>query len=202
MFYRKKEENFDNNNNNIDNINKKKILCKSVLEGIKCQYGDNCVYAHSLKEQKMDKERKHAYDVIKNQFDLSTLDTTQEELYKNLSILTKICNECINKKCPGGVNCKFGVYNKSLQLCNEDMMSGQCKTENCSKIHLTERGFIPINKNKIKKKKNTNIIIPKPFELSEEFFLSDNYKNLLTESNINIDDISSVDSSLDETIFD
>ena len=200
MNYKKNRDN--NIENNIDNINKKKILCKSLLEGIKCQYGNNCVYAHSLQEQKMDKERKHAYDVIQNQFDLSKIEPTEEELYKNLIILTKICNECVNKKCPGGVNCKFGVYNKSLQLCADDINTGICKTENCGKIHLTERGFIPINKNKYKKKKNTNITIPKPFEITEDFFLSENYKNLLTESEINIEDISSVDSSLEESIFD
>ncbi len=135
-------------------------------------------------------------------------DEDSAELQKHLYILTKVCPECINRKCAGGVNCKFGVYLPSLQICYEDMFSGKCINKECKKVHLTKRGFNPINKNKKfddykkQKKRITNISIPKGIEITDDFFLSDNFKNLLVESDLNIDDISSVDSSLSGSIFD
>ncbi len=197
-----------------ENQNKRKILCNNFLKGEQCQYGEKCLYAHSIAEQKMDYMRKKAYDIIQNEFDLSYLDLgtksdeDSSELQKQLYILTKVCPDCINKKCAGGVNCKFGVYMPSLQICYEDMYSGKCTGKECKKVHLTKRGFNPINKNKKheeykkNKKRITNINIPKGIEITDDFFLSDNFKNLLVESDLNIDDISSVDSSLSGSIFD
>jgi hypothetical protein len=131
------------------------------------------------------------------------IDEESTELLKTLILLTKTCQDCINKKCAGGVNCKFGVYNKSLQICYEDMMNGKCNDNLCNKVHLTKRGFVPINKNKeVKKRKKFNgAYIPKPIELNEEFFQSDKYRNLIEESELSIDDISSDNSSLSESIF-
>jgi hypothetical protein len=193
-----------------ERYNKKKILCNSFLKGEVCQYGDKCLYAHSITEQKMDNNRKKAYDIIQNEFDLSYLDLGNKideestELLKTLILLTKTCQDCINKKCAGGVNCKFGVYNKSLQICYDDMMNGKCNDNLCNKVHLTKRGFNPINKYKdIKKKKKFNgAYIPKPIELNDDFFQSDKYKNLIEESELSIDEISSDNSSLSESIFD
>jgi hypothetical protein len=88
------------------------------------------------------------------------------------------------------------------------MYSGKCINKECKKVHLSKRGFNPINKNKKfddykkQKKKITNINIPKGIEITDDFFLSDNFRNLLVESDLNIDDISSVDSSLSGSIFD
>jgi len=200
----------NHNNHHEDNYNRKKILCNSYLKGEECQYKDKCLYAHSIEEQKMEQIRKKVYNIIQNEFDLTYLDLGTKiddetnELIKNLTIMTKVCQDCVNKKCAGGVNCKFGVYNPSLQICSDDMFTGKCGNNTCQKVHLTKRGFIPINKNndKIKKKKYNGIYIPKPIEINEEFFLSENFKSLINESDINIDDISSVESSLDESIFD
>ena len=137
-----------------DNINKKKILCASYLSGEICHYGDKCMYAHSIADQKMEYLKKRAYDIIQNEFDLSYLDFYKnnelDELLKVLISFTKVCYECINKKCAGGINCKFGVYDKALQICYDDMFTGKCNSK-CTKIHLTNRGFTPINK--LKKKK-------------------------------------------------
>jgi hypothetical protein len=167
--------------------------------------------AHSYEEQKMDKIRKKTYDIIQNEFDLSYLDISNKfdndsiELIKNLTTLTKVCSECIQKKCAGGVNCKFGVYNVSLQICHDDMMNGKCMNKHCIKTHLTKRGFIPINKPNInkdkKKKKYYGVYVPKGIEINDDFFSSENYKNLISDSDFN-SEMSSIDSSLDESIFD
>jgi hypothetical protein len=212
--------------NNLPNIfdekfSKKKILCNTFFKGDECQYGDKCLYAHSITQQKMDVIRKRAYDIIQNEFDLSYLDLGNKndnesaDLLLTLILLTKICYDCINKKCAGGVNCKFGVYNKSLQICYEDMMNGKCNSIHndnvCNKIHLTKRGFIPINKNKERerereskknKKKIYGLYIPKSIELNDDFFKSDKYKNLIEESESSIDKLSSDSHSLSESIFD
>ncbi len=191
-----------------ENYNKKKILCNSFLKNEECQYDSKCLYAHSYEEQKMDKIRKKAYDIIQNEFDLSYLDFTNNdennyEILKNLQTLTKVCQECIKKNCAGGVNCKFGTYTPLLQVCSDDMMNGKCSNTECNKVHLTRRGFNYINKNDNKKKKKPNgIYVPKCVEINDDFFLSDNFKNLLNESEVNFDEISSVDTSLDESIFD
>ncbi len=191
-----------------ENFNKKKILCNSFLKNEECQYGVKCLYAHSYEEQKMDKLRKRAYDIIQNEFDLSYLDFSNcndddQEILKNLQTLTRVCNDCIKKTCAGGVNCKFGTYTPTLQLCYDDMMNGKCLNDECTKVHLTKRGFNYINKNESKKKKKYNsVYVPKGVEITDDFFMSDNFKNLLNESDINFDEISSVDSSLDESIFD
>ena len=206
--------------NNYPNIfdekySKKKILCNTFFKGEECQYGDKCLYAHSITQQKMDPIRKRAYDIIQNEFDLSYLDLgnkTDDEsadLLLTLILLTKVCYDCINKKCAGGVNCKFGVYNKSLQICYEDMMNNKCNDNFCNRIHLTKRGFIPINKNKDtkkNKKKINNAYIPKPIELNDDFFKSNKYKNFIEDFiedfDSSIDKLSSDSHSLNESIFD
>ncbi len=197
-------DNFD------ERYSKKKILCNSFLKSENCQYGDKCLYAHSIIEQKIDYNRKKAYDIIQNEFDLSYLDLGNKideesnELLKTLILLTKTCYDCINKTCAGGVNCKFGVYNQYLQICYEDMMNGKCNDNLCNKIHLSKRGFIPINKNKEhkKRKKFNGIFIPKPIELNNDFFKSDKYRNFIEESDLSIEDFSSDNSSLSDSIFD
>lgn len=193
-----------------ENFNKKKILCNNYLKGEICQYAEKCLYAHSISEQKMEPIRKRAYDIIQNEFDLSYLDLggksdeESTELLKALTTLTKVCQDCLNKKCAGGVNCKFGVYMPSLQVCYDDMYNGKCSNKDCNKVHLTKRGFNHINKNieKNKKKKYNGIFVPKPIEINDDFFTSENFKNLVSESEFNIDDMSSVGSSLEESIFD
>lgn len=193
-----------------DKYNKKKILCNSFIKSENCQYGEKCLYAHSITEQKMDTNRKKAYDIIQNEFDLSYLDLENKiddesvGLLKTLILLTKTCQDCISKKCAGGLNCKFGTYNKSLQICYEDMMNGKCNDNLCNKVHLTKRGFVPINKNRdIKKRKKYNgIYIPKPIELTDDFFKSYRQKIFLEDSESSIDEISSDEYSLSDSIFD
>jgi hypothetical protein len=166
---------------NINLENKKKILCNYYIKNEPCVYGPRCLYAHSIIEQKIDTVRKTAYDIIQNEFDLSYLDFNKNsELLKNILIFTKVCSECVNHRCTGGVNCKFGVYTKTLQICNIDVLYGNCNYNNCRKIHLTKRGFKPIYKNKNKNKKNNyNYNFITPIEINNNFFESEYYKNLI-----------------------
>jgi hypothetical protein len=168
---------------NINENNKKKILCDKYLKGVICNYNDKCVYAHSIEEQYMDDIRTKVFNIIQNEFDLSYLnfsninDKYMQEILKTLILFTKVCINCINKECYGGVNCKFGIYNKNLQICYDDMMYGSCNNIICKKIHLTKRNFNPINK--INKKQDKNYFIPNPIEINSDFFNSGTYNKLL-----------------------
>lgn len=184
-------------NNKIKiNNNKKRMLCNNYLLNGTCQYNNNCMYAHSINEQIINSNQKKAYNIIQNEFDLSYLEFEKNnELLKTLTNMTRVCTECINKKCTGGINCKYGVYNKELQICYDDMYYGRCNIEGCSKIHLTKRGFKPI---KMRNNKHQNIYIPKSIELTEEYFKQ--HKNS-SESELYVDELTSVESSLSESIF-
>lgn len=128
--------------------NKKKILCNNILKDKHCTYGSKCLYAHSIADQCVEEIRKRAYGIIRDEFDLSYLDLNTDEnveLLKTLTLFTKYCPDCIDGKCPGGANCKYGVYDKTLQVCYDDMYYGNCKKEKCSHVHLTRRDFKPVN---------------------------------------------------------
>ena len=102
----------NNLNNDFDedgNIVKNKILCFNMLNSGTCSYSDKCLYAHSLEEQCIDVSKKTTIEIFKKK-DLKDIDLIKDkELYNNLVILTKLCNECVNNTCPGGYNCKYGA---------------------------------------------------------------------------------------------
>jgi hypothetical protein len=89
--------------------------------------------------------------------DLSNINIKEnKELFEELMIFTKECKNCINKKCPGGYNCKFGVCVKELKICYNDLLNGKCTStlneeihndkiiKRCQfGIHLTEKNLIP-----------------------------------------------------------
>lgn len=133
-----------NNKKSIINNNKKKVLCNNIILKGSCYYGDKCIYAHSIHEQKIEKKREIAYDIImKNK----TYDKKKDpNLFKTLLELTKVCEKCVVGKCPGGLNCKFGVFDRKYQVCENDLRKGVCKYNNCNYIHLSENNSQP-NKN-------------------------------------------------------
>lgn len=193
--------------------NKKKILCNNTIKNTVCTYGSKCLYAHSIAEQKIDDIRKKAIDAIQNEFDLSYINYNDDEyksIIKTFLLLTNLCNDCQNKKCPGGINCKFGAYDNCILICYDDLTKGQCKNSECNKIHLTERGFRFLNDyNNDKKKKKiikynnnnnyTSVYIPEPFLLNDDFFKKiDNNSN---NSNQNISPCVSSLSSDDSNNF-
>jgi hypothetical protein len=65
---------------------------------------------------------------------------------KDLLTYTKLCQNCINNKCTGGYNCKFGACLEKFVICYDDLNYGYCNTDNCNKIHLSKRNLKPILK--------------------------------------------------------
>jgi hypothetical protein len=138
---------------NIDN--KKKLLCYNVVNYGSCLYKNKCLFAHHLNEQKKENIRELIFNIIYNISDLSDIYLNDDkELLNELILYTKECKNCINNKCPGGYNCKYGVCKKEMRLCYNDLMNGKCKNDviknnNITKcingIHLTEKKLIPYN---------------------------------------------------------
>jgi hypothetical protein len=149
------------------NIQKKKannkILCQHILFNNKCIYINNCNYAHSLKDQQIEKSRNNAIEMIKmdNLENINIINDT--ELIYNLLILCKLCKNCINNKCTGGYNCKFGACNKDILICKKDFLYGNCSFTDCIYgLHLTDKKFTPLkiqqnNDNKVTHKIRTKI---------------------------------------------
>jgi len=162
---------------NKDDDNMKKMLCNNILVSGECHYGDKCMYAHTLAEQNMDAIRRKAYDII---FDKEKISyRPDKELGRVLLQLTKVCDDCIKNKCPGGYNCKYGVFDKKYQVCIDDLRYGICYNTQCNNIHLTNKGLIPLNSTNKNETLNIikyadkikNINIPDGTLLSDDFFI-------------------------------
>jgi len=159
-----------------DNTNVKTIICYKIIEGKRCPYGFNCMYAHSLNAQKVDESRKKAYDIILQNNDLSDINLIDNtDLYTNLITLTKLCPNCVKQTCPGGYNCKWGVIKKSYQVCYTDLRYGNCSDMKCKLIHLTKRNLVSFQKQKID---NSSIFIKQKYtssEISHAILLTSDY---------------------------
>ena len=138
--------------------NMKRMLCKNVLAYGKCNYGDKCLYSHSLLEQKKDSFRDIIYSYIIayvknhkiNQFDVSIIHN--KDFMRALHQLTKTCQQCEEGVCQGGYNCKFGVFNKLYQVCYDDLYS-ECTVQKCPYVHTSLMG---VKNEKNKSLHNTN----------------------------------------------
>lgn len=142
-----------------DKHNFKKLLCYNIVNGCKCVYKNKCMFAHTLDEQIKDYKRQYIYDMLYKFDDLSEINLNEDKtLLDELIILTKECKNCVNKKCPGGYNCKFGVCLRENKICYNDLMYGKCynmlmevnENENIlykciNGIHLSEKKLIPYN---------------------------------------------------------
>lgn len=140
-------------------VNLKKILCINIVNNNKCIYKNKCMFAHSLDEQKKEPIRQYIYDIIFVYDDLSNINILKNKiLFNELVILTKKCFNCVNNKCTGGYNCKFGSCIPNYTICYNDLLYGKCLNQiyeyeinniiikkcNCG-IHLTEKNLIPHN---------------------------------------------------------
>jgi hypothetical protein len=125
--------------------NHKKIMCQNFIDTNSCTYKDKCLYAHNREEQKIDVKRKKIFDILDSKTDLSSLEYYKnKDIYKELQIFTKLCNECVKNKCTGGNNCKFGAPYEKYLICYDDLNYGSCKDDKyCNKIHLTKRNLKP-----------------------------------------------------------
>lgn len=138
-------------NNNKKNDNQKRVLCVNMLNNKKCNYGNKCMYAHNLSDQKIDTVRHKVYTIIKCADDLSHINLIYDEkLYKTMLDLTKICSLCNKGLCPGGYNCRNGALNIKCRICYEDLVYGNCKRNNCQSVHLTDKKLVPYMKQKNK----------------------------------------------------
>lgn len=134
-------------------INKKKIkekhkhknmLCKNMISKNTCHYGNKCLYAHSLEEQKMSDIRKKAFQLISGEINADTVNIyVNRDLYKTLLSMCDVCEKCVDGKCTGGYNCREGVYDKKYVVCRSDLNNGTCDNINCSKNHLAKKGLKP-----------------------------------------------------------
>ena len=159
----------NNNKNNIlyNNYSYKKILCKNINN---CSYDYKCRFAHNIDEQIIVPIRKTAYNMIKQNIDLSHINLQNDNfLYANLLCLTNLCIECCNQTCTGGYNCKHGACSANLVICCLDLNSGECNGE-CDKIHLTQKGLNPYKKH-INNYRNN---IPYPIILNDTCFETNN----------------------------
>lgn len=144
----------------MDNkYNFKKLLCYNIVNNCKCVYKNKCMFAHTIEEQKKEPMRQVIYNMIYIWDDLSNINICEDKnLLDELLIMTKECKNCINKKCPGGYNCKFGVCVRDNKICYNDLMYGKCYNMLMEKnhdgtiiyrcihgIHLTEKKLIPHN---------------------------------------------------------
>jgi hypothetical protein len=137
--------------------NFKKLLCYNIVNNLKCAYKNKCMFAHDINEQLKEPNREFIHSMIYVANDLSNINIKEnKELFEELMIFTKECKNCINKKCPGGYNCKFGVCVKDLKICYNDLLNGKCISPLTDEIngdklirrcqfgiHLTEKNLIP-----------------------------------------------------------
>lgn len=146
---------------NKNNTNMKRILCYNMLNHKKCSYGNKCMYAHYLSEQKIEDYRYKAYTIIRDSNNLEDLDLKKDiKLLNHLIQLTKVCTLCISGLCLGGYNCRSGAISLKYKICYDDLMYGNCCRNTCQFVHLTQKGLTPYHKQKIKvnKDKKTDII--------------------------------------------
>jgi len=130
----------------------KRILCKNTIIKTGCPYPNTCKYAHNLEEQIIDDSRMVAINMLKDSScDLSGVETKNSQIYDLFLLYTKACQYCVQNKCVGGYNCKHGSPTEELVVCGSDLLSGECPELNdCTKIHLTKRGFVPhVNKRRL-----------------------------------------------------
>lgn len=139
--------------------NYKKLLCYNIVNNCKCVYKNKCMFAHALDEQIKEPMRQYVYKIIYEIDDLSEINLNEEKnLLDELLLLTKECKNCMNKKCPGGYNCKYGVCLRENKICYNDLMYGKCynmlmESTNDDNIiyrcihgiHLSEKKLIPYN---------------------------------------------------------
>lgn len=141
---------------NMDNM--KRILCYNIISCGSCNYGNKCLYAHSLNDQIVDPIRKKVYAMITGTEALDSVDLiNNQKLYDTMILLCKLCALCNRGICPGGYNCRSGAISMQYKICYDDLIKGACQRVNCLSVHLTKKGFVPYLKQRSKLKKVVNV---------------------------------------------
>lgn len=129
---------------NIKPNSQKRMLCINSLNNKTCNYGDKCMYAHSVDEQRVDPIRHKVYTVLKSDYDLSNINLVNDKkLLNTLVQLSKVCYYCSKNICQGGYNCRNGATDSMYKVCYNNLMYDNCDASKCGAIHLTDRGLIP-----------------------------------------------------------
>ena len=170
----------DNSIDRIKNYNHKSMLCQNIISKRPCEYGDKCLYAHSLDDQKLNVNKQMAYDIITGNGNLSYINlVTDKFMYKLLLQFTNLCKKCAANSCTGGYNCKYGACSEEYLVCKTDLETGDCEENDCKKVHLTHRGLVPHMKK----------TIPQGIVLTPDFF-----ENTTTNDYEPLSDITNSDS--------
>jgi len=180
----------------MESENIKKILCYNILNTNKCSYGNKCMFAHSIEEQKKENYKEFIINLILKNNNLSDINICEDsKLFNEMMVFTKECKNCIIKKCNGGYNCKYGTCLPNLKICKTDLITGKCKNEknniSCiDGIHLTEKKLIPYDL-QLYTYPNTNFLLYDNNIITNKIILnSDNMKNIkeaIVKSNIKKD---------------
>jgi hypothetical protein len=159
------------------NENLKKILCKNIINEGKCIYGAKCLYAHSLDDQNIDRNREIAYQMIKKDDELSHINLSKnDKLYNSLITLSKLCEKCEKGECTGGYNCKYGACKSTFVVCLVDLNKGTCN-EKCNKVHLTGKKLIPYGISLINEKSVNTPVSEETTKFFEEMLnVNDSYE--------------------------
>lgn len=181
-------------NNSDPMIKRKRMLCSNIVTTGTCCHGDKCKFSHNLSEQKVDPVRKHVYEILLSDSDLSHIDFQKNVgLYRSLKDLTKMCDK---QYCTGGYNCNFGICGtNSKHICSRDLDYGDCDDPKCNSIHLTKRNLKPFYSGYLKKEIPTQSL----------FTLLSNDKNKEVDELSEISSVSESSNELDEceqSIFD
>lgn len=208
---------FKVNNNSIkQNTSHKRMLCNNYLYNNtnyknnnnysltnkdKCDYGYKCLYAHSLKEQKVDDIRQYAYNIIMRKIDVKNMNLRDnEDLYQIFILFNNVCEQCKLNRCQGGYNCKYGVIHEKYLVCMIDLNYNNCKNIKCKKNHLTKIGIKSYYNNLLDIKHarltNKNIFELNGNILNQEYIdnkNNKNNKNNIDYTDYNDDDDSSID---------
>ena len=185
-----------------NNHNFKKLLCYNIVNNCKCVYKNKCMFAHTLDEQIKEPIRLYIHNMLYKWEDLSEINLNEDKtLLDELIILTKECKNCINKKCPGGYNCKFGTCLRENKICYNDLMYGKCynmlmevNEDNnilckcINGIHLSEKKLIPYNQRMLSDLTNveTNFLIKQNISFNSKnnivsLCLNDNTINIIKD---------------------
>tara|TARA_Y100000782_G_C10166052_1_gene257719 strand:+ start:670 stop:1509 length:840 start_codon:yes stop_codon:yes gene_type:complete len=165
----------------IPNVIKYRVLCSKYMKDNICPYGNNCSFAHSLEEQVIDKNKKFIFDIIDKKIIVQNYNPRDNpEIWEMLLKMTNLCQNCQNKTCLGGYNCKDGINTTRYLICKDDLKFGECLNLKCNKVHMSKYNFIPgVTKEIIKK--NYNIWNNKPETVIKDNKKIYNLDKLLTE---------------------
>ena len=122
----------------------KNLMCVNMIKNGNCKYNNHCMYAHNINEQTLTPIRKLLYEIIDNGKTINTTAWSENNIFKELVILTKKCN---NVNCIGGNNCNQGIHDEKYLVCSDNLLC--CCDKDCGFYHIRPSKNNKIQDNKI-----------------------------------------------------